>query len=310
MPHRILAALCFMVASNLVGTVPPLVEMVDTLEWMIWDCDLIVLGHPRSVTPDVIQTSDSVFEEQAVVDVTRVLLGSYTADSLTFHWKTTRAMSMKREVDLAREPNVKYHRPQLFFLRRSGEQGIHEPAHWTLRRNIFLNQSSQGLATARGGLARTADEILGLIELEVAHRAANRLPVDIDPVPGSFHRTKTLAQGCFSCIAPKGAVILKLSPTKYVVAPAFPQFHIDALTLLQSPDYRERERGALMLRSYPGEATTRVLLPLLTDDGAYRWDLSSNTVCAAYVVRAAAYDILREHGIRVPEPFLGECRSR
>jgi hypothetical protein len=301
--HRVLAALCVLVAFVLNGNTPPPIEVADSLEWMTWDSDLIVLGSPRSVVPDVIQTNDSMFEEQVTVVVKRVLYGSYNSETLNFQWKTNRGRSMKREVDLAREPNVTYDRPQLFFLRRSNEG-------WTLRRNVFPNGSSQGLATAAGGLARTADQIMGVIEKEIANRIVNVGPIDIDPGPDKFSRTKTLSQGCFLCIAPRGAVMLKVSPTKYVVAPAYPRFQADAVGLCQSEDFRERERGAFMLRSYPGEAATRVLITLLADDGAYRWNLSTSTACATYMVRAAAYDVLRERGIVVPKPLLDECHDR
>jgi hypothetical protein len=308
---RILAAIWFLVASSLSGTSKRGFEIADSLEWMTWDSDLIVLGYPRSVTPDVIRTNDSVFEEQVTVDVKRVLYGSYNAGSLTFRWKTTRAKSMKVEVDLTEGPNLAYSRPQLFFLRRSDRQKLDDPVDWTLRRNVLINQSSQGLETlAGGGLARTAGEIMSVVEREAAYRAHNSLPVDVSSGPENLNRTKTLAQDCFECIAPRGAVMLRLSPMKYLVAPAYPRLQADALNLLQSVDVKERERGAFMLRSYPGEVTTRALMALLNDEGAYRWDMSPDTRCATYMVRAAAYDILREHGFVVPKPLLDECHNR
>ena len=104
--------------------------------------------------------------------------------------------------------------------------------------------------------------------------------------------------------------MLKVSPTKYVVAPAHLRFQADALNLCESQDFGERERGAFMLRSYPGETTTRVLISLLADEGAYRWNLSAATACATYMVRAAAYDVLCEQGIVVPKPLLDECHNR
>jgi hypothetical protein len=105
-------------------------------------------------------------------------------------------------------------------------------------------------------------------------------------------------------------VILKISARKFVVAPAYPRFQEQALDLGKSSDFGERERGAFMLRSYPGEPTTRVLMSLLQDDGAYRWNMSDKTECATYVVRAAAYDVLRDQGVSVPKPLLDECHNR
>ena len=309
--RRPLAVLCLLVASTVSGTSPPPVEVAESLEWMTWDSDLIVLGYPKKVEPDVIRTNDSTFQEQVTIDVKRVLYGSYATDSLSFRWETMRAKSMKYEVDLGREPNVTYDRPQLFFLRQLSKQqaGGGRPI-WLLRGNVFLKQSSQGLATAAGGLARTADEILKVVEDESSYRASKALRLDIDPGPDHFSRTKTLAQGCFVCIARRGAVILRVSASKYVVAPAYPRFQADALDLCRSQDYRERERGAFMLRSYPGEVTRRMLTSLLRDGGAYRWSMSATSECATYMVRAAAYDVLRDQGSVVPKPLLDECHSR
>jgi hypothetical protein len=120
--HRPLAVLCLLAAFSLRGTTPPPIEVAESLEWMTWDSDLIVLGYPHKVEPDVIPTNDSMFGEQVTIDVKRVLYGSYDADSLSFRWETNRARSMKREVDLGREPNVTYDRPQLFFLRWISKQ--------------------------------------------------------------------------------------------------------------------------------------------------------------------------------------------
>lgn len=300
---RVFAALCIFVASGLSETKPVPIDVAESLEWMTWDSDLIVLGFPRSVVPDVIQMNDSVFDEQVTIDVKRVLYGSHNSESLTFQWKTDRVRAMKGEVDLVREPNVTDDRPQVFFLRWSNEG-------WRLRRNIFPKQSSQGLATTVGGLARTANEIMSVIETEIVKRAATVLAVDLDPGPDQFSRTKTLSQGCFNCVAPKGGVMLKVSPARYVIAPAYSEFQGDALKLCQSEDFRERERGAFMLRSYPGGATTDTLTSLLADEGAYRWNMSATTACATYTVRAAAYDVLREQGIVVPKPLLDECHNR
>ena len=104
--------------------------------------------------------------------------------------------------------------------------------------------------------------------------------------------------------------MLKISPTRLVIAPAYPRFEADALDLCRSNDFRERERGAFMLRSYRSEAARQMLFSLLRDEGAFRWNLSATSGCATYMVRAAAYDVLRDQGIDVPQPLLDECHNR
>ena len=308
---RRLAVLCFLAAFSLDGTSPPPVEIADSLEWMTWDSDLVVLGYPRKVEPDVARTNDSMFEEQVTIDVRRVLYGSYDSDSLSFRWETNRAKSMKGEVDITREPNVKYDRPQLFFLRHWSDQDAgNHPILWSLRSNVFPTSSSQGLPTTTGDFAKTADEILRIVEEESSSRATTALGMDVGRGPDNFSRSETLAQDCFGCIARKGAVILRVSPTLNVVAPAYARFQEQALDLCQSEEFKERERGAFMLRSYPGEVARGVLTSLLRDAGAYRWTMSATTECATYLVRAAAYDVLRDQGIVVPKPLLDDCHNR
>lgn len=277
---------------------PAPMEVADSLEWLTWDCDLIVLGYPHRLQPDVMRIDDRTFEAQATIEVQRVLYGEYNAGSLSFSWKTDRVTPMDN-------------RPQLFFLKRSSSQrGESYPTLWTLRRSVLPSASSQGLPTATGGLARTADEVMTTVENEAANRTANSSQIHVDPGPDNFSRTKTLAQGCFNCVARKGAVILEVSPRRYLVVPAYPRFQEYAIHLCQSVDFDERVRGAYMLRSYPGEATAQVLMSLLYDDGAYRWNMSSTAECATYTVRAAAYDVLRDQGVVVPKPLLDECHNR
>jgi hypothetical protein len=72
----------------------------------------------------------------------------------------------------------------------------------------------------------------------------------------------------------------------------------------------ERQRGVFMLRSYPDKASLEMLMSLLKDEGAYRWNMSSNTSCATYMVRAAAYDVLRDRGDLMPKPLLDDCHSQ
>ena len=65
-----------------------------------------------------------------------------------------------------------------------------------------------------------------------------------------------------------------------------------------------------MLRSYPDYRSVQRLRSLLLDDGGIRWDKSSDTACVVYVVRVAAYDVLRDLGVSVLKPLLEECRKR
>jgi hypothetical protein len=157
---------------------PPPIEIADSLEWMTWDCDLIVLGHPYKLQPDVTAVDDRTLEAQATIQVTRVLYGTFGADSLSFYWKADRVTPMDN-------------RPQLYFLRRAANrEGEHHPAPWALRNSVLPSASSQGLATATGGLARTADEIMSVIESESAIRTANGSLIHINPGPDNFSRTK------------------------------------------------------------------------------------------------------------------------
>jgi hypothetical protein len=73
---------------------------------------------------------------------------------------------------------------------------------------------------------------------------------------------------------------------------------------------RERQRGVFMLRSYLDKASLEMLMSLLNDEGAYQWNMSSRTACATYVVRAAAYDTLRDRGISVSKPLMDDCHSQ
>ncbi len=153
--------------------------------------------------------------------VNRVLYGSYAPKSLSFRWQADRARSMKREVDYSREPNVTYDRPQMFFLRQSSKQQADgDDLDFRLRSNILIKQSAQGLPTATRDVAKTADEILRVVEDESSNRVTNSLGMNIDPSLDSFSRTRGLAQDCFERIAPRGAVMIRLSPTENVARSA------------------------------------------------------------------------------------------
>jgi hypothetical protein len=302
-------AFCLCAAWNVAAEQPPPYSLMDSLEWMVRNSDLVVLGYPRAVEPDTSPNDESTFEEKVTIQVTRVLYGAYAPRTLSFSWKTDRHRSMKSEVELARDPNVVYDRPQLFFLRRSPEKNIAgDGIAWTLHASVFLNQSSSGVATAAPGLATTAGEILKAVTGESASYAVAESPLPSSTATETFSRTKTSLQGCLDCIAPMGAVILRLSRTQLVVAPAYPRFQTTAFELCRSADYEQRERGAYMLRSYPGPASREVLVRLLNDSGAVRFNTSPDKTCTAYVVRTAAYDVLRDQGVVVPKPILEDCQ--
>ena len=149
---------------------------------------------------------------------------------------------------------------------------------------------------------------MAAIEGEQAYMRAHRIaPLRLKPE--NFDRTKTLSMHG-AIIPPKGSILLKISQREYVIIPAYPQFLQHALDLVRSSDLGERERGVFMLRSYPDNATMQTLTSLLNDEGAFRWDMSSNTSCATYMVRVAAYDTLRDMGISVSRPVLDDCHSR
>lgn len=162
--------------------------------------------------------------------------------------------------------------------------------------------------TAIGNWARNIEAIVTAIGGELAYMREHRIaPLQLKP--GSFERTKTLAMSG-AVIPPAGSILLKISERDYVIVPAYPQFQQQALDLCRSSDLGERQRGVFMLRSYPDKASLEMLMSLLKDEGAYRWNMSSNTSCVTYMVRAAAYDVLRDRGISVPKPLLDDCHSQ
>ncbi len=307
MRQVLIALYLFGLSVSTATTIPT--QVAESLEWITRSSDLIILGRPLKVSPDVIHMGNAKFDEDVTMDVERVLLGTYTAKELTFRWNTDRVQSMKHEVDLTKEPNVTYDRPQLFFFRRrlteamgSGEQS------WQLRNHILIKQSSQGLPTANGGLARTASEILGAVENE-AMLMATSMTASADSSEDKFSRTAAKAQST-GLITPRGSVLFQVAPREYIIVPAYPRLQQYALDLCESRDVNERERGAYMLRSYPNHRSVQMLSSLLKDSGVYLWNISSDTECSVYMVRIAAYDTLRDLGIVAPKPLLEECHSR
>ena len=118
--HRVLVfCFCALATSPANGGSSPPIRVDESLEWTTRNSALIVLGHPLKIDPDIIHDDYSRLEEDVTISVERVLLGDYNANSLTFRCQTDRAWSMKHEVDLTKEKNVTYDRPQLFFLNRS-----------------------------------------------------------------------------------------------------------------------------------------------------------------------------------------------
>ena len=297
--------LAILATADLGATTPPPTTITESLEWMTRTSELIVIGRPISVSPDVVRADDSRFEEDATIKVERVLAGELSETSLTFRWRPDRRVYMKYWLQLEKDwPNSHYDFHMFFFLNRASQADGNSPM-WTMRADLFGNGSWK---TALGNNAETTDAIAASIQGELAYMRAHRI-APLESKPENFDRTKTLAMHSM-VVPPKGSILLKISEREYMIVPAYPHFQQQALDLCRSSDMGERERGAFMLRSYPDNASVQVLKSLLNDGGAYRWDMSSNTSCATYQVRAAAYDTLRDLGISVTKPLLDECHSR
>lgn len=297
--------LAILATADTRATTPAPTCIKDSLEWMTRTSDLIVIGRPISVSPDVVRMDDSRFEEDATIKVERVLAGEFSETSLTFRWQPNRKVYMKYWLDQEKEqPNVKFDFHMFFFLNRASQADGNSPL-WTMRADLFGNGAWK---TAIGNEAGSTDAIVAAIHTELAYMQANHIaPLRLSPE--NFDRTKTVTvHGAF--IPPKGSILFKVAQRDYVIIPAYPQFRQQALDLCRSSDMVERERGAFMLRSYPDNTSVQMLMSLLKDEGAERWNVSSNVSCATYAVRAAAYDTLRDMGIAVAKPLLDDCHSR
>ena len=156
---------------------------------------------------------------------------------------------------------------------------------------------------------KTAEDILETVQKEVSYMGNTPLTVTADSGP-KFNRTLTMAQGPSLYISPKGSILLQIALREYAIVPAYPRLQQHALDLCKSSDYRDRERGAYMLRSYPDDKSIQMLTSLLKDEGVYRWNMSSNTACVVHMVRVAAYDTLRDLEVSVQKPLLEECQNR
>lgn len=308
-PYCRLIVLLILAISGAKGTSPPPTNVTESLEWATRTSELIVIGRPISVYPDAVRKDDSRFEEDVTIKVQRVVAGEFGETSLTFRWKPNRRIYMKYWLEQEKEqPNVNFDFQMFFWLNRASRdfsQGDSNSIQWTMRADLFQNGSWN---TATGSKAERTATILAAIEAERDYMRANGIsPLNLKAE--DFSRTKTLASGPLH-ISPKGSVLLKISQREFVIVPAYPQLQQEALNLCRSNDMADRTRGAFMLRSYRGEVSTQMLMSLLGDPEAYRWDMSSKTACATYMVRAAAYDILRDQGISAPMPLLDECHNR
>jgi hypothetical protein len=297
--------LALLAPTGLGATSPPPTSIAESLEWITRTSELIVVGRPISVYPDVVRTNDDRFDEDVTVKVERVLAGELNEASLTFRWRPDRRIYMKYWLELEKEPNVRFDFHMFFFLNRASSITDDGKPRWTMRADLFFQGSWK---TAVGIKAETTSAIAAAIEGELAYMREHGIsPLQLKA--DTFERTKTLAMA--SALAPpKGSVLVKISQHEYVVSPAYPPLQQDALDLCRATDMYERSRGALMLRSYPDSTSVGMLMSLLNDQDAYRWNMSVNTSCATYMVRAIAYDVLRDMGISTTKPVLDECHSR
>jgi len=289
----------------LYASTPPPISVCNSLEWLTRTNELIVIGRPISVSPDVVRTDDVRFDEDATIKIERVLAGDLSEQTLTFRWRPDRRIYMKYWLEQEKQqPNVRFDFHMVFFLDRASNVDGNSPM-WSMRADL---QDCGNWKTAIGNWARSIEVIVAAIGSELAYMREHRIaPLQLKPE--SFERTKTLAMSG-AIIPPAGSILLKISERDYVIVPAYPQFQQQALDLCRSSDLGERQRGVFMLRSYPDKASLEMLMSLLNDEGAYRWNMSSKTSCATYMVRAAAYDVLRDRGISVPKPVLDDCHSQ
>jgi hypothetical protein len=85
-----LIVVTLLAGGGLYGTSPPPHPRLETLEWATRTSELIVIGRPIRVDPDVVRTDDSRFEEEVTIKVERVLTGTFSGSELTYRWKPTR----------------------------------------------------------------------------------------------------------------------------------------------------------------------------------------------------------------------------
>jgi hypothetical protein len=297
--------LAILAAPLLRASSPPPTSVCESLEWLTRTSELIVIGRPISVSPDVVRTDGSHFDEDAKIKIERVLAGELADRTVTFRWRPDRRVYMKYWLEQEKQqPNVRFDFHMVFFLNRASNADGNPPM-WTMRADLH---DCGDWKTAIGNWARSTDTIAAAIEGELAYMREHRIaPLRLKPE--TFERTKTLAM-YGAVVPPRGSILLKIAERDYVIVPAYPQFQQQALDLCRSSDMRERQRGVFMLRSYPDKVSLEMLMSLLNDDSAYQWNMSSNTACATYVVRAAAYDTLLDRGISVSKPLLDDCRSQ
>lgn len=247
------------------------------------------------------RTDASHFDEDATIKIERALAGELADKTVTFWWRPDRRVYMKYWLEQEKQqPNVRFDFHMIFFLNRASNTDGN-PTMWTMRADLH---DCGDLKTAIGNWARSTDTIAAAIEGELAYMREHRIaPLRLKPE--TFERTKTLAM-YGAVFPPRGSILLKIAERDYVIVPAHPQFQQQALDLCRSSDMRERQRGVFMLRSYPDKASLEMIMSLLNDEGAYQWNMSSNTACATHV----AYDTLRDRGISVSKPLMDDCHSQ
>jgi hypothetical protein len=285
------------------GTKPPPITVDESVEWITRDSDLVIIGYTLQLSSDLPEPGSRMVREQVTVGVDRVILGAYSAGTLTFNRKT------EFPGDLGHDA-----RPQLLFLKRSTDPADWHTigAPWILRTRFVFGDNSPGLPLANGGRAKTASDVVAAIQAEASKLGDNPFAVHVESRSDTFSRTKTLigGEGHLVWDSPKGSLVLKTGERQFLIVPAYPHLHQYALELCKSTDENERARGAYVLRNFPDPSSVRILTALLKDASAYRWDLSSTTACAVYTVRVAAYDTLRDLGVAVTRPLLEECHQR
>lgn len=148
------------------------ISITESLEWMTRTSELIVIGRPVGVSPDLIRTNDSRFEEDATIKVERVLAGELSEANLTFRWQPDRRVYMKYWlVQENEQPNVKFDFHMFFFLNRAPHADGNSPL-WTMRADLLCSGEWK---TGMGNRAETTDAIVAAIQGELAYMRAHRI---------------------------------------------------------------------------------------------------------------------------------------
>ena len=110
--------------------------MCITVEWLTRTSELIFIGRPISVFPDVVRPGDVRFDEDATINIERVLTGDLTDETLTFRWRPDRRSYMKYLLEQERQqPNAWFDFRNVFFLNRATNVDGHSPV-WSMRADL------------------------------------------------------------------------------------------------------------------------------------------------------------------------------